>query len=357
METLRKYGYDILVNHFEPFLRQYIINEILLPNYSDSWKNFIPKHIIKRLSTERGINYSTIDVKDFFQELLFSDLKSILIYKENYNLAQNLAKDLHKNMFILLLNELNRIRRKVAHVKENFSQIDLENIKNDIRSICRGEAGEDIMNYIENEDFIEDNELKSIKIIDPGDKCKNNLPAADYDLDGGFVGRKTEINEIIDRVYSDLDRIITITGAGGVGKTALALEVAKSILDDPNSPFESIIWFSAKEERLTEIEIVPIEPDIKDLEQLINDILEIIDKDTFENYQQVNIPIEYCVEFLYKRFKEHNYLLIIDNLETILEKELLIKFIEDVPCKVLITSRMGLGKMSFFANTAIGVRR
>lgn len=321
------------------------MNEILLTNYNDNWKDFIPKHIVKRLSTERKIDFSKISIEDFFQELLFSDLKSIMIYKNNNKHAKTLVKDLQNNMYVLLMNELNRIRRKVAHVKENFSRIDLENIKNDIRSICRGEAGEDMINYIENEDFIKYDELKSIKIIDPGDKCKNNLPAADYDLDGGFVGRKTEIDEIIDRIYSDLDRIITITGAGGVGKTALALEVAKSILDDPNNPFEAIVWFSAKEERLTDIKIIPIEPDIKDLEQLINDILEIIDRDAFENYQQVNVPLEYCVKFLYRRFKDHKNLLIIDNLETILEKEPLIKFIEDIPCKVLITSRMGLGRL------------
>lgn len=345
METLRKYGYDILVNHFESFLRQFIMNEILLTNYNDNWKDFIPKHIVKRLSTERKIDFSKISIEDFFQELLFSDLKSIMIYKNNNKHAKTLIKDLQNNMYVLLMNELNRIRRKVVHVKENFSRIDLETIKNDIRSICRGEAGEDMINYIENEDFIKYDELKSIKIIDPGDKCKNNLPAADYDLDGGFVGRKTEIDEIIDRIYSDLDRIITISGAGGVGKTALALEVAKSILDDPNNPFEAIVWFSAKEERLTDIKIIPIEPDIKDLEQLINDILEIIDRDAFENYQQVNIPLEYCVKFLYRRFKDHKNLLIIDNLETILEKEPLIKFIEDIPCKVLITSRMGLGRL------------
>ncbi len=345
MEVLRKYGYDILVNHFEPFLRNFIVNIVLLKNYKDNWKKQIPKHIVRRLIKERKINFSKVKIHEFFQQLFFSDLKSILIFSENYEKSEDLIKDLEKNMFILLMNELNRIRRKVAHVKENFSQIDLDNIKNDIRSICRGKASVSMIVFIDNEKYIENVNLKSIKIVDQGDKCKNNLPAADYDLDGGFVGRNKEINEIIEKIYSDLDRIITINGAGGVGKTALALELTKSILDDPDNPFEAIIWFSAKEERLTEIEIVPIEPDIKDLEQLINDILEIIDKNAFENYQQVNVPIEYCVEFLYKRFREHKYLLIIDNLETILEKEHLIRFIEDVPCKVLITSRMGLGRL------------
>ncbi|HDZ19013.1 hypothetical protein LCGC14_1481750 [marine sediment metagenome] len=102
-----------------------------------------------------------------------------------------------------------------------------------------------------------------IKIVDPGEKYINNLPSADYDLDGGFVGRKNEIKEIKKKIYSKLDRIITIMGAGGVGKTALALEVAKRIVEDEKNPLRAIIWFSAKEEILTDIEIVKIEPSIK----------------------------------------------------------------------------------------------
>ena len=78
--------------------------------------------------------------------------------------------------------------------------------------------------------------MNSIKIVPVDDRCINNIPPADYDLDGGFVGRKPEIKDIKKRLYSDLDRIITIMGAGGVGKTALALEVAKSIIDDPKNP-------------------------------------------------------------------------------------------------------------------------
>ena len=345
METLRKYGYDILINHYEPFLREFLINQVLLKNYSENWKVYIPNKIEYRLKEDRGVDLSTLEIHDFFQELLFSDLKSILIYNENYKFSKELVEDLQREVFILLMNELNRIRIKVAHVNENFTQTDLENIKNDIKTICRGDAGKTIVEFIDEDLYKEKENVDSIKIVVPEDKCKNNLPPSDYDLDGGFVGRKKEIKNIKKRIYSDLDRIITITGAGGVGKTALALEIAKAILDDPENPFEAIVWFSAKEKRLTDVAIVPIEPDIKDLDQLINNILEIIDKDAYENYQQIEVPIEYCIKFLYKRFQESKSLLIIDNLETILEQEPLIKFIEDVPSKVFITSRWGLGKL------------
>jgi len=342
MENLRKIGYDILINHFEPFLRKYV-SEVLINNFGDQWRNYITNQVKERLQKERKINIDSMEIDGYFEELLFSDLKKII--SRNYIFCEDLLGDLVKAFFIQVMNELNRIRIRTVHPKENFSNIDIDNIKRDIKSICRGVAGKPMVEFINN--YEDPHELNLIEIVDPGENCVNNLPSADYDLDGGFVGRKKEIKEIKNKIYSTLDRIITIMGAGGVGKTALALEVAKRIVEDEKNPFRAIIWFSAKEERLTDIEIVKIDPSIKNLQQLLNDVLQVIDKIAYENYQEVDVPIEYCVRYLYKRFEEFDgeYLLIIDNLETILENEPLIRFIEDAPCKLLITSRIGLGKL------------
>jgi len=342
METLRKIGYDILINHFEAFLRRFLINDVLLKNYKSDWRDYIAVKTIKRVKNQRDIDINDINIEPFFEELLLSDLKRII--NKNYVLCEDLLGDLIRNLFYELMNELNRIRINVAHPKENFSSLDVENIKRDIRSICRGKAGNEMLAFLNNYD---NQNLNSIQIIDPGEICINNLPPADYDLDGGFVGRKSEIKEIKKKIYSNLDRIITIMGAGGVGKTALALEIAKNIIRDSKNPFKAVIWFSAKEEKLTDVDIIEIPSEIKNLEQLIGDILFLFDKVAYDNYQQVDVPIEYYIRFLYKKLEENEnrFLLIIDNLESILGKEPLIKFIEDIPCKILITSRIGLGKL------------
>lgn len=342
METLRKIGFDILINYFEPFLRGFLINEVLLKNYKSDWRDQIVVKIIKRLKNRRNVDINKLDIKPFFEELLLSDLKRII--NKNFAQCKDLLGDLIEGFFNEVMNELNRIRIKVVHPKENFSSIDVENIKRDIRSICRGKAGEEILTFLNDYD---NKNLNLIHIIDPGELCINNLPPADYDLDGGFVGRKFEIKEIKKKIYSNLDRILTIMGAGGVGKTALALEIAKNIIRDPKNPFKAVIWFSAKEEKLTDVDIIEIPSEIKNLEQLIGDILFLIDKVAYEKYQQVDVPTEYYIKYLYKKFEEHEnrFLLIIDNLESILGKEPLIKFIEDFPCKILITSRIGLGKL------------
>ena len=61
-------------------------------------------------------------------------------------------------------------------------------------------------------------------------ELKNNLPLAR----GGFVGREREMSEVGRSLSST--RLLTLTGAGGCGKTRLALEVARDIADSEEYP-------------------------------------------------------------------------------------------------------------------------
>ena len=55
-------------------------------------------------------------------------------------------------------------------------------------------------------------------------RTSTNLPASTSDL----IGRDAEIEEVIDLVADH--RIVTLTGTGGIGKTRLAVEVARQVL-------------------------------------------------------------------------------------------------------------------------------
>src|SRR5687768_16287350 len=79
----------------------------------------------------------------------------------------------------------------------------------------------------------------------------NNLPAAITP----FFGRKHELLEI--KHLLDANRLLTITGLGGIGKTRLALQLAQSLLDTfsdgiffvPLAPLDSsenILWTIAE---------------------------------------------------------------------------------------------------------------
>ena len=48
-----------------------------------------------------------------------------------------------------------------------------------------------------------------------------------------FVGRQAEINALVARLQDPACRLLTLIGAGGIGKTRLALEVARHLVDQP----------------------------------------------------------------------------------------------------------------------------
>jgi class 3 adenylate cyclase len=63
----------------------------------------------------------------------------------------------------------------------------------------------------------------------------NNLPAPV----GSFIGRQVELAELAEAIHAD--RLVTLTGPGGSGKTRLALEVAASLVP----MFADGVWFVA----------------------------------------------------------------------------------------------------------------
>jgi tetratricopeptide (TPR) repeat protein len=343
--TRRRYGYDVLINVFETTLRKYVVNQVFLVNYGNDWMNYIPKGVINQLAEFKQIQ--SIDgypIDELFEEFTFLNLKDILTASNNFKLAKSFFGELSKDKFGELMDDLNIYRRKIAHPKSTFSELDIALLIDHVKMLCQGEDGKEVILYLQNEGY------KDAKDI-PNDffeeyPVPNNLPFENYDLDGGFVGREKEIKAIRNFIKSGQDRVITITGAGGVGKTAIALKVAYSFLADQSTDFSAIIWFSAKTNMLTEKGIVPMTPGITSREQLVLDILGILDPDTLRNFKKANVATESYFTYLNNFFSTHKCLLVVDNLETIIKDEPLIRFVEEIPrpSQVLITSRKGLGE-------------
>src|SRR5918994_6609186 len=66
------------------------------------------------------------------------------------------------------------------------------------------------------------------------DAYRNNLPLQPTPL----IGREKEVSEVCDLLRRDEVRVLTLTGAGGTGKTRLALQAAADLLDDfPDGTF------------------------------------------------------------------------------------------------------------------------
>ena len=169
-------------------------------------------------------------------------------------------------------------------------------------------------------DFSNIDEIKSGK--------KQNIIRPNYSR---FIGREKFLQEVTDALLSR-HFVISISGIGGVGKTALAREVAERALD--NGIFDAVIWTSAKVEKLTSTGIEKIFGPPTTTRTIIDTIV-----DTFDfNLKDESFELKY--KMVLKIFNSIKCLLVIDNWETIDDMSLNM-FIDEIPepSKVLITSR------------------
>lgn len=167
----------------------------------------------------------------------------------------------------------------------------------------------------------------------PSEKVLHNLPLADYD-ETGLVGRSADMASILKHLRRKREPIITVIGEGGIGKTAVALEAAYSLLDDPDCPFECILWVSLKTEKLTTGGVVQISDAVRDVAGAARTLGQAVIND-----------FEGGVEDLASLLEGVETLLILDNLETISGAEVVTLY-EELPDSVsyLFTSRVGVGQ-------------
>lgn len=338
----RDAGYTI-ISRFEDAFRGFLVNKISIIN--PSFFELIPQGVILK-ANERASCSDWDDQEDFIQNIDFPDLKEITLFKQNYKFT--IEDKLEKSDFIDAMDELYALRCKIAHIKGYFTSIDLDKLIEKtslISKIFEDTSFEDFLNLIKTDpsmvvvkipsDFVEDL-LENNGII-------HNLPTPDYDYEGGFVGREEDKKRIKQYLASDKFPVITITGAGGVGKTSLALKVIQEITQGHNVIFDSVLWLSAKENKLSPLGIEDIEPTLKSYEELLDTFIDLFGftddliSDSIESKQQLTDTIVDLSEKI---------LVVIDNLETITD-ERIINFILDAPLKIkfLVTSRKGIGQV------------
>lgn len=168
----------------------------------------------------------------------------------------------------------------------------------------------------------------------------NNLPQPDYIE---FIGRKEE-KEFLHKALAADERTwqILIYGIGGVGKSALALEIALEYCRNykkvnPKDRFDAVIWISAKGEMLTHTGKKAYEiPGIK--ARTLHEIYSIIS-------QTVKFEDKYGLrkgQLIKRILTEHRILLLIDGMEEMRDKKNRINdFLKALPwpSKAIITSR------------------
>jgi LuxR family glucitol operon transcriptional activator len=171
-------------------------------------------------------------------------------------------------------------------------------------------------------------------------KVSHNLPQPDYER---FVGRKNELKQIRQLLLpypKSRHFVITIDGIGGIGKSALALEVADSYRRHfdklpEDERFEAIIWATAKQNILTGEGIIPRPQSFRTLEDIYNTIAV-----TLEREDIIRVRIDEQDNLVRQILTQQRTLLIIDNLETV-DDERVMSFIRELPAptKTIVTTR------------------
>jgi len=163
-------------------------------------------------------------------------------------------------------------------------------------------------------------------------RTQNNLPRRQV-----FFGRTREM-EIVMRALSPTDRSwgILIDGAGGIGKSALALEAAYRASDD--GLFDAFFFISAKENYLTPEGIRDLKPVARTLDDFLNETARALGQSTIPTLAGDEKRLA-----LLDTLRSMRTLLIYDNLETLSKEkqEAMADFLRDLPqgCKAIITSR------------------
>jgi len=150
---------------------------------------------------------------------------------------------------------------------------------------------------------------------DRASKPKHNLP---YQLTS-FVGREQEIAQLEELVATH--RLVTLTGAGGAGKTRLAIQVASQLLD----AFRDGVWL-VELAALSDPRLVP---------QAVAQTLEVKEQ-----------PTRFVIETLSDYLASKKLLLVLDNVEHLLEG--CVQFVDLILRRsphvaMLVTSRERLG--------------
>lgn len=168
----------------------------------------------------------------------------------------------------------------------------------------------------------------------------HNLPQRPYTH---FVGREAELQKLT-QLMQPYPRsrhfLVTLDGIGGVGKSALALELAYHYRDSsstlsPEKRFEAIVWISAKRTLLTASGIQQRQQTFTTLTDLYREIAIVLEVPSIMQVDpdQRRTLVEHTLA-------SKRALLIVDNLETVDDEEVL-TFLRELPdpTKAIVTTR------------------
>ncbi len=169
-------------------------------------------------------------------------------------------------------------------------------------------------------------------------RLKQRLEAPSYTE---LIGVESHLQTLFDLVVSpDLPWLIFITGMGGLGKTSVADALSRRMIQA--NLFDDFAWVSARQQ------IFNLGGGIKPVHQPALTTEDLVDKLAAqlmpELTKQAPLSLQDSLIALRTKLKEGRHLIVVDNLETIADIEILLPTLRDLsqPSKIILTSRQSL---------------
>jgi tetratricopeptide (TPR) repeat protein len=285
-----------------------------------------PPNVLLETDTRKGKdNRSEVGARTFIDYLYYQEkVEAVSRNRDQLNLTSGGASLLENLEGLLKASEY---RNDIAHPKP-LLEADVASLLKIARDLVQGGLVGGEISEVLNRSH-ESGSVPWTGQSDPIPKVLNNLPNREYD-DTGFVGRRKVINRIVRALKSNspMDNYIWITGLGGLGKTAIAREVAERVLWDQDQPFEVVLWVSFKTHELSTKGPVRIRESIVSAISMIQD------------FPLVSGGEDKTLAEVLSELGQLETLIILDNCETY--PGIFQEFIEAAPppsIKILLTSR------------------
>lgn len=272
-------------------------------------------------------------LKDWEIDRLLTDLEA----RTQQRYRQNTKKDL---LIGLLCGYSLKKISKDLHRDNASIRTGLSNIYRDIETLT-GEAdkrvkGSNLVYILEKHGYrrgVAPSSMDSLPIL-------HNLPAPTYTE---FIGREADMRTLLERLSPEHGaHMITVHGIGGVGKTALVLAAAYLCLKSSSENqgvaprFDAIIFTSAKQQELVPDGILQRQQGQRNLREIFREIANALGDSTI-----IQSPPNDQFERVRQILSRQRSLMIVDNMETIEDRNQVIEFLYNLPIcvKVVITTR------------------
>jgi len=252
--------------------------------------------------------------KELLPELVQSDLK---IISEHHTLLIEIR---NRAFHVKVLDEEDI--ESLIRVSEQLEQVNWPNFSETVLSETESDLS-----------FLETKKTSS-----NGSQILNNLQPPDYS-DTTLIGRKPDVEAILNKLRIGRDRFIQIVGPAGIGKSALATQVLYKVIERGGMGFDCVLWVSLKFEKLTTAGIEEIRESMQDLFPAVG----LLSKEFDKNYSGAITDLASVIAEL-----DMKILICIDNLESTTGEEFG-KLVEALPDSVtyLLTSRYQISVLPY----------